>query len=224
MVILGFDTSGATCSAAVLRDGAVAASRAIAMERGHAQALAPMLREVMAEAGLGFDRLDAVGVTVGPGAFTGIRIGLAAARGLGLAMGIPVYGVSGFVAIAAAAAAELQAGEALLVAIESRRAELFAQSFADARTGSFEPVSIAPAALAELVAAGPLAIAGDAAARASGALEAAGRAVRQLAARIPDPAVVARLAAERWAAGERPPPPSPFYLRAPDVSIRPSAP
>jgi tRNA threonylcarbamoyladenosine biosynthesis protein TsaB len=224
MIVLGFDTSGASCSAAVLRDGAAAASRAVAMERGHAQALAPMLRDVMAEAGLGFDRLDAVGVTIGPGAFTGIRIGLAAARGFGLALGIPVYGVTGFAAIAAAAEAELRAGEVLLVAIESRRAELFAQTFADGRIASSGPVSIAPAVLADFVPPGAVAIAGDAAARAAAALEAAGRAVRLLAARIPDPEVIARLAAERWQAGERPPPPSPFYLRAPDVTVRPSAP
>jgi tRNA threonylcarbamoyladenosine biosynthesis protein TsaB len=224
MIVLGFDTSGASCSAAVLRDGAVAASRAVAMERGHAQALAPMLRDVMAEAGLGFDRLDAVGVTIGPGAFTGIRIGLAAARGFGLALGIPVYGVTGFAAIAAAAEAELRAGEVLLVAIESRRAELFAQTFVDARMASSGAVSIAPAALADFVPPGAVGIAGDAAARAGAALEAAGRAVRLLAARIPDPVVVARLAAERWQGGERPPPPSPFYLRAPDVTVRPSTP
>src|SRR4051812_14151460 len=102
MNILGFDTSGAVCAAAVLRSGRVAAQREAAMERGHAQALVPMLAAAMEEAGLGFGDLDAVGVTVGPGAFTGIRIGLAAARGIGLASGLPVFGVTGFAAIAAA--------------------------------------------------------------------------------------------------------------------------
>src|SRR5690348_13641272 len=102
MNILAFDTSGAVCAAAVLRGGVLAARRAAPMERGHAQALAPMLADTMAEAGLGFDALDAIGVTVGPGAFTGIRIGLATARGIGLAAALPVYGVTGFAAIASA--------------------------------------------------------------------------------------------------------------------------
>jgi tRNA threonylcarbamoyladenosine biosynthesis protein TsaB len=218
MNILGFDTSGAVCAAAVLRDGRLAARRAEAMERGHAQALVPMLAEVMGEAELGFDTLDAVGVTIGPGAFTGIRIGLAAARGIGLAAGLPVFGVTAFEAIAAAIPDRELADATLLVAIESRREEIFVQLFDAARRSLEQPRSVPAEALAALVPPGPCLVAGDAMERAAAAL--GGRELRRAAAaRTADPEIVARLAGERWRRGERPPPPSPFYLRAPDVTV-----
>src|SRR5215470_1069032 len=95
-IILAFDCSGAACSAALWRRGALAAHRYRTMTRGHAEALMPMLAETVAQAGETFHALTAVAVTVGPGAFTGIRIGLAAARGIGLAATIPVVGVTTF--------------------------------------------------------------------------------------------------------------------------------
>lgn len=225
MNVLAFDTSGAACAAAVLRGDRLAAHRSAAMERGHAQALAPMLRDVMAEAGLGFAALDAVGVTTGPGAFTGIRIGLAAARGIGLAAGLPVFGITGFEAIAAAVPPGALSDATLLVAIESRRAEIFVQLFGRAATALGAPRSVAPAALAALVPGEGCLIAGDAANRAAAALAQGGRKGRVLdRLRAPDPTIVARLAAERHRRGERPPSPSPFYMRAPDATPARAAP
>jgi len=218
MNILAFDTSGAVCAAAVLRGGVLAARRAAPMERGHAQALVPMLAEAMAESGLGFDALDAVGVTVGPGAFTGIRIGLATARGIGLAAALPVYGVTGFAAIAAAVPDSLLAQATLLVAIESRREEIFVQLFGPARRVLSEPRSIRVEDLAAWLPPGECVLAGDAAPRAAAGL-AKQPAASVDTARSPDPAIVARLAGARWESGERPPPPAPFYLRAPDVTL-----
>jgi tRNA threonylcarbamoyladenosine biosynthesis protein TsaB len=100
--VLAFDTSAGACSAAVLGgDGTVLARRCEALERGHAERLLPMLRDVLAEAGVEIADLALLAVTIGPGTFTGIRIGLAAARGLALASGLPLVGVTSLEAVAA---------------------------------------------------------------------------------------------------------------------------
>jgi tRNA threonylcarbamoyladenosine biosynthesis protein TsaB len=217
--VLAFDTSGATCSAAVLRDGKIAASRSLAMERGHAQALAPMLRDVMAEAGLRFAALDLVGVTVGPGAFTGIRIGLAMARGIGLAARLPVFGVTTFAAIAAAAADIAPYEPARLVVLDSRRDDVFVQLFQPDGTALGEAASLPVAAVAAFLPEEELALAGDAAERVMATLDRHRHRLHLLdGTGQVDPATVARLAQRRAATGERPPPPAPCYLRAPDVS------
>ncbi len=93
--ILAFDTSGAWCAAAVLSEGAVTA-RAEEMMRGQAERLMPFLEEHLASAGLTWKDLDALAVGIGPGNFTGLRISVAAARGLSLGLGIPALGVSLF--------------------------------------------------------------------------------------------------------------------------------
>jgi tRNA threonylcarbamoyl adenosine modification protein YeaZ len=98
--VLGFDTSAAHCAAALLCDGRVLAARAEEMGKGQAERLMPLLEELLAEAGLGWADLAALGVGTGPGNFTGIRIAVSAARGLSLALGIPAHGVTGFEATA----------------------------------------------------------------------------------------------------------------------------
>jgi tRNA threonylcarbamoyl adenosine modification protein YeaZ len=92
--VLGFDTSAAHCAAAIVSNGRILAERAEPMARGQAERLMPLLEEVLAEAGLGWADLDALGVGTGPGNFTGTRIAVAAARGLSLALAIPAEGVT----------------------------------------------------------------------------------------------------------------------------------
>ncbi|HEX7968463.1 MAG TPA: tRNA (adenosine(37)-N6)-threonylcarbamoyltransferase complex dimerization subunit type 1 TsaB, partial [Stellaceae bacterium] len=94
MSVLAFDSAGNGCSAAVLRDGQIAAHRFALMERGQAEALMPMIAAVLEEAAMPVEALDLIAVTVGPGAFTGLRIGLAAAQGLALASGVPALGIT----------------------------------------------------------------------------------------------------------------------------------
>ena len=126
MKLLAIDTAMAVCSAALHEAGGVLAKAFVPMERGHAEAIAPMVRVVMGEAGQEFSSLDRIVVTVGPGTFTGVRIGLAMGRGLGLALGIPVVGLDTLSAIAANAT---QTDMPLLVAADARKDEVYAALF-----------------------------------------------------------------------------------------------
>lgn len=95
-LILAFDTSGPYCAAAFLRDGEVVETRVEEMARGQAERLMPMLEEMLEGAGATWQDLSAIGVGVGPGNFTGIRISVSAARGLALGLSIPAVGINGF--------------------------------------------------------------------------------------------------------------------------------
>ncbi|WP_282603590.1 tRNA (adenosine(37)-N6)-threonylcarbamoyltransferase complex dimerization subunit type 1 TsaB [Paracoccus sp. PARArs4] len=97
---LGFDTSAAHCAAALLRGDRLLASRHEEMAKGQAERLMPMIEELLSEAGVTFRQIDVIGVGTGPGNFTGIRVAVAAARGLSLAMGVPAIGVSATEALA----------------------------------------------------------------------------------------------------------------------------
>lgn len=226
MRILGFDTATNACSAAVIRDGRVVARRLEPMARGHAERLMPMILEVMDEAGEDFSGLDAVAVTNGPGAFTGLRIGLAAARGLALAGGLPCLAVTTLEAVAAGVAEAERRERRLLVVLDAKRADVYAQAFAPDLAPMGEPRALLPDELPALLAAGgkgrdrrPVLIAGDAAERALKALDAADiTAIRSTAPGIPDAAVVARLAATRWTPGATVATPRPLYLRPPSTT------
>ncbi len=98
--ILAFDTSAAHCAAALLQDGQIIATHAEAMTRGQAERLMPLLEELLTRNSCTWKSLDAIGVGIGPGNFTGIRISVSAARGLALGLGVPAVGVSGFDALA----------------------------------------------------------------------------------------------------------------------------
>ncbi|RDD63350.1 tRNA (adenosine(37)-N6)-threonylcarbamoyltransferase complex dimerization subunit type 1 TsaB [Ferruginivarius sediminum] len=216
--LLAFDAAGGGCSAAVRVRGATVASRSEAMRRGQAERLVPMLQEVMAEAGISYAGLDAVAVTVGPGGFTGVRIGLATARGLALARNLPIIGVTGFEAFAAAVPPHGNDDRALLVAIDGKRSDIYAQAFAPDGAALSEPAALLPEALDGWLPPGPLLLAGDGAGQAQPALRAAGRdtVLADAPARI-DAAVVARIAASRPLPQVQTPP-RPLYLRPPDVT------
>ncbi len=214
MRILGLDAAMAACSAALYEDGRILAEAAEAMEHGHAQALVPMILEVMASRP--FSSLDAIGVTRGPGGFTGIRVGLATARGLGLAARRPVLGVTTFAAVARRV--EIPPGERrnLLVLIESKRRDLYAQLFSAAGVPLAEPVALPPEDLPAYAGEGELLLAGNGAARAAHLFAQAAMAPSS---RHPEAAAVAALAAQLLAsAGPPTSPPAALYLRAPDVT------
>ncbi|MGB6324897.1 MAG: tRNA (adenosine(37)-N6)-threonylcarbamoyltransferase complex dimerization subunit type 1 TsaB, partial [Methylocella sp.] len=130
MKILAIDTALPAISACVLDDGADSpeAIETIAMERGHAEALLPLIDRVMARVAGGFASLDRVAVTVGPGSFTGLRVGIAAARAIGIACKIPVTGVSTLAALAAPLILEQKPG-LVAAAIDARRGNVFLAAF-----------------------------------------------------------------------------------------------
>src|SRR6185437_7300768 len=102
MRVLAIDTALEACAAAVLDTSAgMLAQETLTMARGHAEALMPLIRRVMDQADVPFTALDRVAVTVGPGSFTGLRVGIAAARGIALASGKPAVGLSTLAAFAA---------------------------------------------------------------------------------------------------------------------------
>jgi len=209
MRILAFDCAGAQCAAAILCDGEVLATRHVLAERGHAQLLIPMLVDLLDGVGLKFSDIDRFAVTTGPGSFTGIRVALAAAHGLALGTGKPIVGVTVFEAMAAAARAPFR----LLVAIDSRRAELFVQMFDLTGAPSAEPAMLPPGAVADWAGPGELTLTGDAARLVAPHLTGRVENLPEDWAAHVDPAVVARLAASRSPG----PPPAPFYLRPPDA-------
>lgn len=208
MIILAFDTAAAACSVALWRDGEVVAAASEAMARGQAEALMPMIAGVLRRADLTFADLNRIAVTVGPGSFTGVRAGLAAARGLALATGLPLIGVTSTEAIAAAIPQSRRAGRSVLVVLESQRSDLYVQLFAADLTPLGPPMTAPVEALVGLLPPGPLLVAGDAVHR----LPERGDEVLFA---LPDPGVIAALA------GGRPPGPlpDPLYLRPPDVSL-----
>lgn len=130
MRILALDTALGACSVALLEDGKLRARRYQERTRGHAEALMGLIGEVEDEAGLRSLDCDRLGVTVGPGTFTGLRVGLAAARGLALATGLPLVGITTLQAIAANAKSE--EGKVLAI-LDAKRGEVYSQLFA---TGS----------------------------------------------------------------------------------------
>ena len=131
MRVLAIDTALANCAAAVLDNGEdTACFEAFGEEigRGHAERLMDMIGEVMAESSTAFSDLDRVVVTVGPGSFTGLRVGLAVARGFGLVLGKPVVGITTLAAIARSSAPGDE-GAPLFVALTGKGDEVYGQEF-----------------------------------------------------------------------------------------------
>jgi tRNA threonylcarbamoyladenosine biosynthesis protein TsaB len=178
VTILGFDTSTAASTAAVLLGGSAAVEVApsparLAQRPAHATELLPAIHDVMERAGVAFADLDAIAVGRGPGTFTGLRIGIATARALAKANGLPVRAVSSLAALAAGIPAEMR-----LPLIDAKRGEVYAALFAD-REERWPPAALGVGALVERLAhvrPAPLA-AGDGSLRFRHELEAAGVAI-----------------------------------------------
>jgi tRNA threonylcarbamoyladenosine biosynthesis protein TsaB len=212
-VVLAFDTAASACSAGVERDAVVLAHERREMRHGHAEALLPMIDRVMNAAGLAPADIDIVAVSVGPGGFTGIRAGLAAAHGLALASRAHLLGVSSFAAVAGPVPAP---DRRLLVALDSRRSDFFVQLFDEFGEPCGKPAGIDPGHLAAWVGDGEITIAGDAAEAAAALLSARLR-TRIQPNSAPD-ALGVLAALHRWPDGADPAA-RPLYLRPPDVSF-----
>ena len=216
MRVLAIDTALEACSAAVLdtEQGGIFARESLPMVRGHAEALLPLIARVMDSAGLEFAALDRIAVTTGPGSFTGLRVGIAAARGIALAAGKPAVGLS---TLAAYAAPLIAADDAVPVVavIDARHDHVYLQVFGP---GGRTVVTPRVASLREALraaATGAPRLIGTAAEMLAAAWPADQRAPRLVdARRAPDVDWVARLGAAATDTGV---PPKPLYLRAPDA-------
>ena len=206
MRVLVIDTALDACTAAVFEDGWPLAVQSEPMAKGHQERIGGLVRDVVAQTGAGgFAALDRIGVTVGPGSFTGLRVGLAFAQGLGAALDRPVVGVSTLAALAWSADGGKGRTTAL---IDARRGQVYVQQFHDG-----EPAA-APEALAIETARERLA--GDDGRRVgSGAALVADAPANEV---VPTTPTAAALAALTAAADPTTAPPRPLYLRAPDAT------
>ena len=129
MKLLAIDTSQAAVSACIMGDdGAILARETLPMARGHAEALLPLLERLSKAAAVPFSALGRIAVVVGPGSFTGIRIGIAAGRAIGLAAGVPVVGVSSLAAFAAPLIGREGAG-VIAAAVDAKHGQVYVQGF-----------------------------------------------------------------------------------------------
>jgi tRNA threonylcarbamoyladenosine biosynthesis protein TsaB len=216
MLILAIDTALDACAAAVLdtEAGKVIALESQAMKRGHAEALMPLIGRVMREAGTGFTDLGRIAVTTGPGSFTGLRVGLSAARGIALAANKPVVGVTTLTAYAAPAVSR-NAEHPVVCAIDARHEHVYLQVVAGNGSALIPPKL---ASMTEALGAWRF-----------GAPYLVGNAAKMLADRWPthavsplnvDPLPAPEIAWVGWLGAAVSPdtaPARPFYLRAPDA-------
>ena len=190
--VLAFDTSAAHCAAALLLPGGRVLTRLEPMEKGQAERLMPLLEELLREAGLGWSDLTRLAVGTGPGNFTGVRIAVAAARGLALGLGIPAVGITRLEALA------FGLPRPITVVEDARRGEVYVQGFG---TETSEALLLDGSDLAHVVETAH--VTGSAAGPAA------------LPPAMPLAEAMARLAAARDLPQPRP---APFYLRGADAA------
>lgn len=200
MIVLGIDTCLGACSAAVLDGDRVLAAVVEPMWRGHQERLASLVSETMAEAGVAFPDLQRVGATVGPGSFSGLRVGVAFVKGLSVALDIPVVGVGALEAFAFETP-----GRSLVVA-DARRGQVYWQAFQDGAPLTSPAVS----PLEDLTRQSPALLLGPGAVLAAPLFPAA----KLQASDAPSPMAVTRLIAAAKVS-----PIQPLYLRPPDAKL-----
>ena len=218
MLILAIDTALDACAAGILDTdaGKLIAQESLAMKRGHAEALMPLIARVIKEAAIAFAALDRIAVTTGPGSFTGLRVGLSAARGIALAANKPVVGVTTLTAYAAPVVSE-NGEQPVIAAIDARHDQVYFQAVSGNGSSLIRP-KVAP--IEEAVGASRF-----------GAPYLVGNAAKILAdrwpAQAPPPFKVDALPAPdiawvAWLGAAVSPntaPARPFYLRAPDAKL-----
>lgn len=216
MIVLALDTAGIDCSVAVY-DATSDRMLSIQTEmigKGHAERLMALIEAAVADAGLALSNIDRIAVTIGPGSFTGIRVGVAAARGFALSLGIEAVGVTTLETMATHQLAAA-GGHPVIAAMDARRGEIYAQPFAADGTPLEEAQALPPEAVtllatlhgATVFGTGAVAIA----AAAAGEIPQAG--VKTVPDRF-DIATVAKLGAAKPQGSEKP---KPLYLRGPDA-------
>jgi len=200
MIVLAVDTCLGACAAALIEDARLLATVSEPMTRGHQERLAPMVEALMATGGTSFAQVDRIAATTGPGSFTGLRVGLAFAKGLAVALDIPCIGVGSLEALAQGLPGRV------LACADARHDQLYWQVFQDG-------VAVTAPALSPLDEVARQSAPDNLTGPAAGLLALAFPAARQTPAAAPDPAAVARIALTSNQA------PAPIYLRPPDAKL-----
>jgi tRNA threonylcarbamoyladenosine biosynthesis protein TsaB len=219
VILLALDSATSVCSVALCD----AAGQVLSQRRGErapdqADRLIELVDETLRDAALGYDALDVIAVNHGPGSFTGVRTGVAAARGLALALGRPVLAVNTLEVLAGALGP--QPAGTVIAALDARRGQVYVQSFDHRLTPIGGPCALAPEEVGLDQAAPPLRLVGSGAALIHAAMPEAGPIVSADA--EADALGVARRALARLAAGERAragQEVQPLYLRPPDARL-----
>ncbi len=213
MRILAIDTALDHCAACVAADDAEAplSAESLPMARGHAESLLPLIERVIARVEGGFEAIDRVAVTVGPGSYTGLRVGLSAARAIGLSTGKPVVGVGTLSALLAPLLAETVEGT-IAAAIDARHGAVYVQALG--LGDGLAPAHLTVEEAAERLGTGPVVLIGSGAPLLAAALAERGVKARVAGVGAPDIAAVASLGlvADPAQALARP-----LYLRGPDA-------
>ena len=218
---LAFETAANACAAALVADGEALGVCQIEMGRGHAEALVPMVQGLAKNADIMLTDLDLIGVTRGPGSFTGVRTGIAAARGFAIASGAPAIGVSSLEAVAQGAARASLAHCPILCVLDTRRADYFAQIFDVVGTALGEPRVMVAKDLFKLMGSLQPVLAGNAVSRLLLGYDGDPDTVRRMpGAGNPDPIDVAAIAETIHSkVGVAQNTLSPLYLRAPEAKL-----
>tara|TARA_R110000824_G_scaffold118960_14_gene272017 strand:+ start:135141 stop:135836 length:696 start_codon:yes stop_codon:yes gene_type:complete len=219
--LLAFDTAQGALSVAVFDGDRVLAHHHELRSRGHAEELMGVIGQVLRSAGLAASDLSALAVTIGPGTFTGLRVGLAAARGLALARTLPLVGVTTLEAVAAPVVPGED--ELIAVAFDARRSEIYLQAFDARHMPVCEPAIIGLDTASDMLPTGRFVLAGTGAALLADALEARGIFSRLSECPAqPDAREIGRIALARLHAhglDHFRKAPTPLYLRAPDAKL-----
>lgn len=210
MIVLAIDTAGVDCSAA-LYDGGTGKVLSVATEaigKGHAERLMAVIDKTLDEAALPLARVERIAVVTGPGSFTGIRVGVAAARGLSLALGVETVGVT-TLEVLARSYLKHNPGRPVMVAMDAKRNEVYCQAFSPQGLALNQPAALSPDEVTALAASLSAVVTGSWA-----ELPSATKATEFEEKDRFDIAVVARIGAEKPVDSRRP---APLYLRGPDA-------
>lgn len=221
MRVLTIDTAMNGCVTGLLdTDSGECFSLSEQMARGQAERLVPLIQSVLAKAHMDFSDVGMIATTVGPGAFTGLRIGLSTARAMGLALNIPVVGVTTLSVLAAAYLVQQMSDKNFLVLIETKRTDFYGQYFSVAGDTLSEPFALPIEMIADIYLGQPLVLLGDANERFLSMLSPEKRVqvTPVVGFEIPDPVFIARIGYALFESGDMDAVPVPLYLRGADVS------